>query len=211
MQTILDRIYQLLSLYQLNQTSLAKIMGISPGAVNQFMSEKTKPSVDSLSNLLIKYPELSSDWLILGIGTIYKSSSSNVINLPIVGQISAGEPLSIPDIEPLKFVTLDRTAIPTPDHLTCFQVSGDSMLPLIQHQDIIIISHIFDFHSLNNSICVIQIDGANTLKQIILNPTAKQTILMPLNSRIHHPIILDYDTPGNITILGKLVRLIRNF
>lgn len=124
-----------------------------------------------------------------------------MVNIPIVGKVTAGLPiLATENIEntfslPLEFVKHDK-------ELFMLKVSGDSMIEAgIQNGDLAIIekSNI----AINGDIVVALIDNEATIKRFFMEKTHIR--LQPENSTME-PIIVD-----SCKILGKLVGLYRAY
>jgi SOS-response transcriptional repressor LexA len=175
--------------YNLNQRNLAPKMGISTSALNQIINGKTSPGRSTISSLLDSFPELNPDCLLDGKGQMLRSLPADTFKLPIAGRIAAGAPTAINDLEPLRYITLDSSRHGPPTDLIAFMVEGDSMAPLITHQDIVVCSRRFDLSAIQNKIAAIRVNGENTLKLIVLNQPAHPLILMPLNCRSIDPYL----------------------
>lgn len=62
---------------QLTDAQFAEAIGISRGAVSQIKSGRSYPSLDVALKILERFPTLSSDWLLLGKGEMYKHGESD--------------------------------------------------------------------------------------------------------------------------------------
>ncbi len=206
-----ERILSVMAYFHLKQVNLAHLMQISQGNVSMLLKDKLNPGYESLANLCSALPELNPAWLLTGKGNMLISEQDNFVRLPIVGNIAAGIPMDAPEIEPLQYIPLDQASIGPPEHLICFRIYGDSMVPLVHHGDIAIINKEYFHTELDRTIAAIQINGENTLKQIVLDHSSHHLILMPLNCRKFDPLIFDLDSPDNITIIGVLSLIIRKF
>ena len=58
---------------QLSDAQFAEAIGISRGAVSQIKSGRSYPSLDVALKILDRFPTLSSDWLLMGKGEMYRS------------------------------------------------------------------------------------------------------------------------------------------
>ncbi len=68
---------------QVTQEEFAIKLGVSRSILAKYFSDKSKPSVDIISKLLINYPIINSHWLITGEGDMLRSTgdkgSKNIV------------------------------------------------------------------------------------------------------------------------------------
>ncbi|MBP1637576.1 MAG: helix-turn-helix domain protein [Bacteroidetes bacterium] len=72
-----DRIEQLMQAENLNATQFAAEIGIKSPTLSHILSGRNNPSLDVLKKILDRYRTISSDWLILGIGQMYRNSKQS--------------------------------------------------------------------------------------------------------------------------------------
>jgi len=70
-----DRILHFLSLEHLTPTRFADHIGVQRSGVSHILAGRNKPSFDFIEKMLLAFPNLSAEWLLLGKGEIYKGSS----------------------------------------------------------------------------------------------------------------------------------------
>jgi SOS-response transcriptional repressor LexA len=226
--TSAKRLKLLRSTLSITQKKLSEVLECSQAKVSDYESGKLSMSNADMTTIAKSY-SVNLNWLLTGTGQMFESQKHLVsaieeqantivelkhaasVRIPVVGCIAAGPPLEITDIEPLDYVTLDRSIIRYPDDYVAFQVDGDSMFPEIKHGDVVLIHRRYDYGSLHQSIIAVQINGENTLKIIHVDDAHRQSILYPINSRKHRSIVLDEDTADNVIILGQLVMLVRKY
>lgn len=223
------RLSDLLLALELKQYQFAKSIGVSPGNVSDWLKIDNKnPGVDALIRIC-EVHHVNLNWLLTGSGKMFETPNhlmsaiedqaqtivdlkrSESVRIPVVGCIAAGPPLEIFDVDPLDYITLDKTLIRYPNEYVAFQVEGDSMYPEIRNGDVVLIHRKYDYGYLHETIVAVQINGENTLKTIHVDDLHRQSILYPINSRKHKAIILNEDTSDNVTILGQLVMLFRKY
>lgn len=73
-----DRLQRFLEMEQLTPAKLADILGIQRSGLSHILSGRNKPGFDFIQKLLLKFPALSSEWLITGKGKVYKENSPAV-------------------------------------------------------------------------------------------------------------------------------------
>lgn len=72
------RLQQFLELENISPSRLADLLGIQRSGVSHILSGRNKPSFEFINRLLLKFPQVSADWLITGKGKPYKQTE----NLP---------------------------------------------------------------------------------------------------------------------------------
>ena len=73
--TVAQRIEQLIESSGLKTGDFANRVGIQKSAVSHLTSGRNKPSFEVISNMLIAFPELNPDWLILGIEPMLRDAN----------------------------------------------------------------------------------------------------------------------------------------
>ncbi len=132
---------------------------------------------------------------------VEKDAKKEMINIPVLGTITAGLPIlaeeNIEDIFPLPIEHVRSNK-----ELFMLHVKGDSMIEAgIHNGDLAIIEK--DNYAENGTIVVALIDNEATLKRFFKE---KDHIRLQPENRSMSPIIVD-----NCTILGKLVGLYREY
>lgn len=74
---IQDRIYQIMTTYGLNAVKLASQLGIQPSGISHILNGRRKPSINFLHKILEVFPEINSQWLIEGTGSMVKHGVAN--------------------------------------------------------------------------------------------------------------------------------------
>lgn len=70
-----DRIILLLKDKGLSAIKFAEIMEVQASSISHITSGRNKPNFDFIAKLLERFPDVNPDWLILGQGSMYRSSS----------------------------------------------------------------------------------------------------------------------------------------
>lgn len=76
--TMKERLAQFLQSEGLTAVKFAEIMEVQPSSISHLLSGRNKPNFDFISRLLLRFPDLNPDWMINGIGEIYKSKLKQV-------------------------------------------------------------------------------------------------------------------------------------
>lgn len=69
-----DRLAKFMELEGFTSVKFAEIMEVQPSSISHLLSGRNKPNFEFISRLLLRFPDLSPDWIINGIGEIYKSN-----------------------------------------------------------------------------------------------------------------------------------------
>ncbi len=136
------------------------------------------------------------------------NSPSSVVSLPIVGEIAAGNPLEVRDVDVLGKILVSSELISDPENFFCFRVNGWSMSPEIQHNDVVIVNKIYDYDDMDNRIVAVRLDDGITLKLLKLDHENQCSWLMPINDDYKPILINQY---SSIVMLGVLEFLIRSY
>ncbi len=75
---MIDRIKQVIEYVQLSPSSFADTIGISRSGMTHLLTGRNQPSLDVARKILAKYPELSTEWLIMGMGEMFRSEEENL-------------------------------------------------------------------------------------------------------------------------------------
>lgn len=136
----------------------------------------------------------------LNVPNEYASSSDNVIEVPLLGKVAAGNPIEAIE-SPNEYFSLPKELIPNNAEVFTLKVNGESMINAgIYDSDIVIVKRQKDAH--NGEIVVAMTeDNEVTLKRFYKEQDHIR--LQPENDALE-PIILN-----NVVILGKAVGLYR--
>lgn len=136
----------------------------------------------------------------LNVPNEYDKKSDNVINVPLLGKVAAGNPIEAIE-RPNEFFSLPKELIPLKTEVFTLEVNGDSMINIgIYDGDIVIVKK---SNTANNGEIVVAMTDENevTLKRFFKE--SNHIRLQPENDYLE-PIILN-----NVTILGKAIGLYR--
>ena len=145
-----------------------------------------------------------------GIELLGRASSLPKVQVPIIGQIAAGEPVPVPDSETwdaaagadLLEVTADLTR--GRQDIYALKVKGMSMVDaLINDGDIVLMQYVNTVDNGEMAAVWLKAEKEVTLKKVYIEPGRVR--LQPANSRMQ-PI---YAEPENVEIQGKVIAVIR--
>ena len=92
-----DRLEQVIESEQMTAKQFAAEVGIQAGTISNILSGRNNPSLDVMQRVLNRFRTLSSDWLILGVGSMYRKQGEGPDNA--LFDIRPNEPV-IPMAEP---------------------------------------------------------------------------------------------------------------
>lgn len=69
-----SRIQKLIGAENLTPTRFADIIGVQRSAISHIITGRNNPSFDLIQKILSKFPRVSSEWLIMGRGEMYKTT-----------------------------------------------------------------------------------------------------------------------------------------
>jgi transcriptional regulator with XRE-family HTH domain len=73
-----DRIKQFLDAKGISPTHFADMLKVQRSGVSHILAGRNKPSYDFITKMLLTFPNISAEWLLLGKGTMYKSPAGGV-------------------------------------------------------------------------------------------------------------------------------------
>lgn len=79
-----DRLFEFIDSLQLTPTEFADIIGISRSAISSIKTGRTQPTLMLLEKIKQKYPNINTDWLILGYGNMYVNPTDSTQRTTIV-------------------------------------------------------------------------------------------------------------------------------
>ena len=66
-----DRIRQLMEAQHMNQQNFAQFLGMAPATLSSILSERTKPTLNTIEAIKNKFPNINIDWLMFGKGSMF--------------------------------------------------------------------------------------------------------------------------------------------
>ena len=70
------RLQTLLTTEKIASSKFADIVGVNRSSISHLISGRNNPSLDFLQKVLVKFPHINPDWLLLGQGTMYRNSAN---------------------------------------------------------------------------------------------------------------------------------------
>ena len=102
---MINRINLILRAKNITARQFAEEIGIQPSGMSHIMGGRNNPSLEFVTKVLRRYPEIDANWLLLGKGEMYASSSSSYVTPPsALSSTPIPDPLPIPQ-EPSLFTS----------------------------------------------------------------------------------------------------------
>ncbi len=94
---MINRIKQVMNYKQMSPASFADCINVNRSSVTHIFTGRNQPSLDVAKKILKAFPEISSDWLIMGTGTMLRGDFSPAISSAGVAttQDSAQQPTKV--------------------------------------------------------------------------------------------------------------------
>ena len=74
--TEFERLQMLMQTEEMSAKDFAAEVGIAPSTMSNILNGRNKPSLDVMQRVLNRFRLISPEWLILGVGTMYKSKQA---------------------------------------------------------------------------------------------------------------------------------------
>jgi len=72
---MLDRISTLIKTKKISASQFADEIGVQRSSVSHVLSGRNKPSLDFITKIIMTYPEVNSDWLLTGTGSMLRNEN----------------------------------------------------------------------------------------------------------------------------------------
>ena len=77
-----DKLQHLIDSENLTRSGFAKMLGINPATISQIMAGRNKPSYELLQKILMRFTNVSADWLMLDSGPMLRDQSLTPSGMP---------------------------------------------------------------------------------------------------------------------------------
>ena len=74
-----ERLSKFIEMERLTSSRLAEILGVQPSNISHILGGRNKPSFEFIEKLLLRFPKLNPDWIILGKGPVYRPEIPSVV------------------------------------------------------------------------------------------------------------------------------------
>ncbi len=177
--SIADNIKKLRKRFDLTQNELGEIAGVSGGAVSTWERGTAEPRMGAIQRMS-DYFNISKSEIVDDTESIFGKATG--VSIPIVSTIVAGLPADAYE-DPLGYEEISFELAKTGDFV-CLKVKGDSMTPIIQEGDIVVVKQQNDVES--GDIAVVRVNGDEaTLKKVQKSPDG--ITLIAYNPAVYEP------------------------
>lgn len=111
MTTEQERLQQLMQHEELNAKDFAAEVGISAATMSNILGGRNKPSLEVMQKVLGRFRMVSPEWLILGVGTMYKLKQD--AQEQTLFDVRPDTPEGLPASEPLSATIMQDTSAKT--------------------------------------------------------------------------------------------------
>lgn len=91
---MINRINLILRAKNITARQFAEEIGIQPSGMSHILSGRNNPSLEFLTKVIRRYPEIDANWLLLGRGAMYTSQSAATVT-PTLPSTSDDEPVPV--------------------------------------------------------------------------------------------------------------------
>ena len=89
--------------YALNATAFADAIGVPPSSISHILGGRNKPSLDFVTKIMLRYPEINAEWLLTGKGSMLGNEITNDRDIDIYAQNALEKdsktPERLPDVQ----------------------------------------------------------------------------------------------------------------
>lgn len=96
-----ERILKFLNKEGISPAIFADEIGVQRSSVSHILSGRNNPSYDFIFKILDRFKNLNAEWLITGVGEMYKKQEKNIIIVP------ENKPKEQPSVQPDLFTEMD--------------------------------------------------------------------------------------------------------
>ncbi|WP_448601375.1 transcriptional repressor LexA [Thermoflexus hugenholtzii] len=131
----------------------------------------------------------------------------DLISVPFMGFIAAGDPIPDPDAEPQGWIPIPRLWLLETDGLFVLRVRGDSMIDaLVRDGDLIVVKPAAWVENGEMAVVWLRDRQATTLKHVYYEPDQRRIRLQPAHP-LMQPLVLPEE---DVQIQGKVIQVLRN-
>ena len=98
---MISRILLILKTQDLSSSQFADEIGVQRSSISHILSGRNNPSLEFVTKILKRFPDINSDWIIFGKGSMYKGSNEKIVleTKEIIKQTSQPDLFNIEDSE----------------------------------------------------------------------------------------------------------------
>ncbi len=77
---MINRILLILKTQDLSSSQFADEIGVQRSSISHILSGRNNPSLEFVTKILKRFPDINSDWIIFGKGSMYKGSNEKIVS-----------------------------------------------------------------------------------------------------------------------------------
>jgi hypothetical protein len=112
-----DRIREIMESLKMSQKDFAQFTGISEGSLSGIFNDRTRPTVQMIESIHDRLPNISVEWLLFGIGSMYKKNDDG------------DTPSMAPNVVDHSVISTSHSVRQTPSLFESPQRSSDNSVP----------------------------------------------------------------------------------
>lgn len=167
----------------ISKNKLGEMVGVNQTTIGRWETNEIKPSIDNVEEVAKALNVNLPDLLIKDLefdNANYVKLDLDVVKIPVLGTIKAGLPIEAQE-EIIDYVEIPKKWTLGGKKFYGLKISGDSMYPKYQEDDIVIFEQNEDKEQYNNKDCAVMVNGDDaTFKQVLLNEQG--LVLRPYNN-----------------------------
>ena len=167
----------------ISKNKLGEMVGVNQTTIGRWETNEIKPSIDNVEEVAKALNVNLPDLLIKDLefdNANYVKLDLDVVKIPVLGTIKAGIPIEAQE-EIIDYVEIPKKWTLGGKKFYGLKISGDSMYPKYQEDDIVIFEQSEDKEQYNNKDCAVMVNGDDaTFKQVLLNEQG--LVLRPYNN-----------------------------
>lgn len=204
-------IKHLRNIKNISQQNLADKIGVDRSTISRIENGEIETTIDnaikiadvldvSLNDLVSKDLKFDNAEII--------NISEDIIKIPVYGIIKAGTPIEAQQ-DILEYVDIPKDWTKGGKTYYGLKISGDSMFPKYQTNDIVIFEQTNDMGIVNGKDCAVMVNGFDaTFKNVRLNPSGIQLIPLNMNNTDgYEPTFYDSEQIKNLPV--KIIGIAR--
>lgn len=204
-------IKHLRNIKNISQQNLADKIGVDRSTISRIENGEIETTIDnaikiadvldvSLNDLVSKDLKFDNAKII--------NISEDIIKIPVYGIIKAGTPIEAQQ-DILEYVDIPKDWTKGGKTYYGLKISGDSMFPKYQTDDIVIFEQTNDMEIVNGKDCAVMVNGFDaTFKNVRLNPSGIQLIPLNMNNTDgYEPTFYDSEQIQNLPV--KIIGIAR--
>lgn len=188
----------------ISKNKLGEMVGVNQSTIGRWEANEMAPSIDNVEEVANALNVPLPDMLIqdLTFDNAKPVEDENVTYIPVLGTIKAGIPIEAQQ-EVLEYIDIPKNWTLGGKEFYGLKISGNSMTPKYNENDIVIFEKTEDMLSADNKDCAVMVNGDDaTFKKVSLNDNG--IVLIPYNTSEYNMMIYSKEEIANkpVRIIG---------